>query len=126
MSDYILKKSQANAARPDTNGIKLKPVTDSTKLMLAGDMSMEDGTTVRSIEHEDIFDTNPTTANYGMGYFNGATRGRSIPLPTNANERWASVEDHAAYSEGDGDDYQYNDDAFRQKKQVTNGDSEMS
>lgn len=36
MSDHISKNSQVKAGRADTIGIKLKPVTDTTKLILDG------------------------------------------------------------------------------------------
>lgn len=162
MSDHILKKNQVKAGRTDTTGIKLKPVTDTTKLILDGakaavantdgkdkvrdtaremdltfydangnvetadpdgDISLEDDTTMQSIEHDE--DTSVTTASDGAADFNSDTRGCSVPLPANDKERWGSVEDRATYSEDDGDDYEYNDYAFRQKKQVANGDSEM-
>lgn len=222
MSDHISKKNQAEVGHAHTTGIKLKPVTGATKLILdaakaavagadgndkvpdsdremdltfydangnietadpGGDVSMEDDTAMHSVEHDDdtsssvdasvSVDTSFTTASDDSTDLDGDSIMQSIerndnasssieelfssdtgmtnaddasdehntadsdpevsvaslPLqlldgdarehsvgPAKDSEHWVSVENRAYYSEDDGEDYEYEKYAFRQKK----------
>lgn len=204
MSDHISKNNQAKVGHANTTGIKLKPVTGATKLILEGakaavvnpdmndkvpdtdremdltfydangnvetadpdgDISMDDDTTMQSIENDDdasssvdepvSADTSVTSASDGIieqydgasasmedlfssgdemtnasggldedsvavassapTLFNRGVRGRSVSL-TKDSENSVSVENRAYYSEDDGEDYEYEKYAFRQKR----------
>lgn len=79
-----------------------------------GDVSMEDETTIQSVEQdEDV--SGFTTPSDGATDFTSGTRGGSVPVSIKDKERFASVEDRANYSEDDGGDYEYNEHAFREK-----------